>query len=119
MEIDFPSVGQLLAAVPVLGLALALLNTWIGSRNERRRSQPVVIAHGRGHVLYARQVECWTAHCVLKNEGGGAAFNVTFGVEIKGVRFSYRMKTDDPRPSRQRVLAAGAQLPEPEAYLAG
>lgn len=71
MEIDFPSVGQLLAAVPVLGLVLALLNVWMSSRNERRRSQPVVIVHKRGDLVFAEQVERWVAQCVLKNEGGG------------------------------------------------
>jgi hypothetical protein len=115
VDIDFPSVGQLLAAVPVLALAIALANVWVSTRNERRRTQPVVIAHARGHVLFVASVECWVARAVLKNEGGGPAFNVIFGVELAGVRFPYRMDRDDIRPSRQRVVAPGDTLPQPDS----
>jgi hypothetical protein len=35
-SVDLPSVGQLLAAVPVIGAMAALLNVWVSTRNERR-----------------------------------------------------------------------------------
>jgi len=114
VDIEFPSVAQLLAAAPVLGLLIPLATVWLSARAERRRSQPVVIVHKRGHVLPGKDVGHWAVGCVVKNEGGGPAFNVTFGVEIKCVRFAYAMQRDDP-PSRQRVIASGMKLPEPDA----
>jgi hypothetical protein len=111
--IDFPSVAQLLAAVPVIAALAALLNVWVSTRSERRRSQPVVIAHEWGPRKSAKNPADYYFDTYLKNEGGGPAFNVRFGVELGGVRVPYRMKPKDPTASRQRVLASGASLPEP------
>src|SRR4051812_44942172 len=46
---DLPPANELwkyaLAAVPLGALLVAMTNAWLAARNERRRSQPVVIAH--------------------------------------------------------------------------
>jgi hypothetical protein len=61
--IEFPSVGQLVAVVPVIGVLIALLNVWVSTRNERRRSQPVVIAHGVGSRRFAEKVAAFVPVC--------------------------------------------------------
>jgi hypothetical protein len=97
----------------------ALLNVLVNARNERRRSQPIVVAHefkaaplhgvasggllGRGRLPH--------------HEGSGPAFNVRFGVEFGGVRYPFRMTVQDPDSGNvQRVLRSGGRRPEAGAW---
>jgi hypothetical protein len=82
---DLPSAAQLLAAVPVIAATAALLNVRVLTRNERRRSQPVVVVHPRGRPSGQSDPSQWCVMCVLRNEGGGPAFNVRFGVSGRAV----------------------------------
>jgi len=45
----------------------------------------------------------------LTNDGGGNAFNVRFGIDFDGVRYAWK---DSDAGSYQRVVRAGARLPE-------
>ena len=80
-------------------------------RIERKRAQPIVIAHEKGEPGFSRQGEGWTAEASLTNDGGGNAFNIAFGIELRGVRFPYRLNRDDPRSgNRQRVIRVGEEI---------
>src|SRR3954471_14124547 len=76
----------------------ALLNVLVNARNERRRSQPIVVAHEarRRHFTDSHQEGFWAVDAYVTSEGSGPAFNVRFGVEFGGVRYPYRMTIKDP-----------------------
>jgi hypothetical protein len=104
---DFPSTTQLLAAVPVIGALAALLNVAVATRNERRRTQPIVIARrdasseeGPGHPIR------------LVNEGEGPAFNVRFGMTHSGARLPFRAERTWGIPNRIRIVRARECAPE-------
>lgn len=104
---------QLVVAV-ITGIAVvvAAITAGIGVVNERKRTQPVVIAHedqGR-HLL---QPGAWGVDAWLSNEGSGPAFNVRFGVEFHGVRYPYRLQPDDPGGGNvQRVIRSNERRPD-------
>lgn len=94
----------------------ALANLLITRANERRRTQPIVIAHEAGSRRFARSSEqgaAWVVDAYLTSEGGGPAFNVRFGVEFAGVRYPYRLDVKDPESGNlQRVVRTGERRPE-------
>ena len=105
-----------LAAVVVAVLALG--REYLGARTERKRAQPVVIAHERRAPGFSRDDRGWTAIAWLTNDGADNAFNVRFGIELRGVRFPYRLQRDDPRSgNRQRVIRMGDATPDTEIQL--
>jgi hypothetical protein len=113
---DVATVGAiLLAAVPVGLLLVALVNAWISVANERKRSQPIVIAHERGREPWlSKDTGVWIAAALayITNDGEGNAFNVRFGVELHGVRHPFRMEAADPTTGdRQRILRKGERVP--------
>ena len=62
--------------------------------------------------LFNRSYGGWVSKAYLTNEGGGAAFNVRFGIETRDVRYAFRLETDDPPEGNiQRVVGAGARVP--------
>lgn len=103
------------ATITALAALFALVNVVVTRSNERRRSQPIVIAHEARsrHFASSHQEGMWVVDAYLTSEGGGPAFNVRFGVEFNGVRYPYRLTADDPDAGNiQRVLRSGERRPE-------
>jgi hypothetical protein len=105
-----------LAATIIAAIAavIALVNVAVARANERRRSQPIVIAHEAGEREFASSSSraAWVVNSYVTSEGPGPAFNVRFGVEFAGVRYPYRLTSEDPEAgSIQRVLRPGEQRP--------
>jgi hypothetical protein len=108
-----------LAVASITGVAtLAALGTFLLARaNERRRNQPIVIAHeagsGRRFAHSSDTSVAWVMDAYLTSEGGGPAFNVRFGVQFAGVRYPYRLNVIDPDGGNlQRVLSPEERRPE-------
>jgi hypothetical protein len=103
----------LLAAAPLVGASFAGVNAYLNARNERRRSQPVVIAHEHRSALPDKDRPAeWVAEAWISNAGGGAAYNVRFGIEMNGYRLPFRADGTDGPAARQRVVASNERLPE-------
>jgi len=106
---DWIAVGTLLL------VAVTAAGIWSALASERRRTQPVVIAHAAGERRFADRGDGQVLDAYLTNEGEGAAFNVHFGVDYRGVRFPWKFSEEDPDTgTRQRVVRAGTRLPEEE-----
>lgn len=105
-----------LAIALIAGIAAitALVGLATSQANERRRGQPIVIAHEHVSRRFAGDHGgMWTVRAYLTSEGGGPAFNVRFGVDFGGVRYPYRLTIDDPDSGNvQRVIRPGVQRPE-------
>lgn len=102
------------AGIPGVAAFAAVMTVRLNIRNERRRTQPIVIAHEESPRRFARDGEqaAWVVTAYLTSEGAGPAFNVRFGVELNGVRYPYRMTVNDPGSGNvQRVLKAGERRP--------
>jgi hypothetical protein len=97
----------------VAALLFAAWQVWLTFGNERRRVQPIVIAHETESRRFREGRSGWSFKAYLQNSGQGSAFNLRFGVEVEGVRWPYRMQDEDP-PSgnRQRVVEPLARLPD-------
>jgi hypothetical protein len=94
------------------GLLFASVNAWLSVANERKRTQPIVIAHEAYARRFAKQAGCFDVGAYLTNEGSGAGFNVRFGVEFHRVRFPYKHSAvDHDTGSVQRVLRPAEQRP--------
>lgn len=108
-------IGLAAAVIAALGVLIAAGSLFIGVINERRRTQPIVMAndaHPRTFAPSSSQA-VWVVDAYLTSEGGGPAFNVRFGVEFGGVRFPYRFEVDDPDSGNvQRVLKSSERRPE-------
>jgi hypothetical protein len=115
----------LLAAVPAGLLLIAAAQAWLSARSERRRTQPVVICHEHRSRAFSSEPEgTWVAHVWLSNEGGGNAFNVSFGIRMRDSRIPWRGQVSSaelfavlrPRltgaPSRIRVIRSGERVPD-------
>lgn len=109
-------VQVVVGAFVVSGVLVAVVQVFLGQLNERRRSQPVVIAHeeqsrtsmGNGN---------WKVDGYIVNEGEGAAFNVRWGVSYSGVRYAYRLNEGDPLSgNRQRVLRPRTRVPSSSSW---
>ena len=106
-------VAVLLAVVPAGVLLVGVVGLWISVANERKRSQPIVIAHEWRAPAFVEDLGIWVAPAYVTNDGEGAAFNVRFGVELHGTRDSYRVRLEDPETgNRQRVVRRGERVPE-------
>jgi hypothetical protein len=97
----------------VAALLFAAWQVWLTIGNERRRVQPIVIAHETESRRFREGRPGWSFKAYLQNSGQGSAFNVRFGVQVEGVRWPHRMRDEDP-PSgnRQRVVEPLSRLPE-------
>lgn len=103
-----------IASITALAALIALANVVVQLRNERRRTQPIVIAHEAGSRRFATTSSpaAWVVDAYLTSEGAGPAFNVRFGVEYVGVRYPYRLRMQDPNAGNiQRVLKPGDRRP--------
>jgi hypothetical protein len=106
-----------LVAVAVAGIGAVLTGAWqviVAIVNERKRSQPVVIAHDAGARQFGNPGNPNTLlPTYLTNDGGGNAFNVRFGIDFDGVRYAWKYAPEDSDVgSYQRVVHAGGRLPE-------
>jgi hypothetical protein len=109
---DWIAVGTLLL------VAVTAAGIWSALTSERRRTQPIVVAHAVGERRFADRGDGQFLDAYLTNEGEGAAFNVHFGVDYRGVRFPWKFSEQDPDTgTRQRVVRAGTRLPEDENAL--
>lgn len=108
--------------IVAIGGVSALLVLWsviVARSNERKRTQPIVVAHEvrSRYMADSPTRREWAVDAYVENEGGGPAFNVRFGVEFRGVRFPYRLAADDPSSGNvQRVLGAGERIPPEGAW---
>jgi hypothetical protein len=103
-----------IAVGTLLLVLVTALGVWSSLVSERRRTQPIVIAHAAGERRFAERGEIGgtVLDAYLTNEGGGTAFNVRFGVEYGGVRFPWKFAEADPDSgSRQRIVRAGERMP--------
>jgi hypothetical protein len=106
-----------IAAGATAAVAAAMFAAWqvlVSILNERKRTQPVVIAHDAGGRQFGDRDNANTVlPTYLTNEGGGNAFNVRFGVDFDGVPYAWKFSSEDSdEGSYQRVARVGARLPE-------
>ena len=83
------------AAIPSIAASAAVAAVAANIRNERRRTQPIVIGHEKRSRQFAPSGSSavWVVEAYVTSEGAGPAFNVRFGVEFNGVRYPYRLTT--------------------------
>jgi Xaa-Pro aminopeptidase len=108
-----------IAGITALAALIALVNVAITIVNERRRSQPILVAHEARSRQFASSATtaAWVVDAYLSSEGGGPAFNVRFGVEFNGVRYPYRLRMEDPDSGNvQRVMKPGDRRPEADSW---
>jgi hypothetical protein len=113
------SIQLAIAIITGIAALTAVVTVGISITNERRRSQPIVIAHeARSRYLFhVGATNAWAADVHIKSEGGGPAFNVRFGIQFRGVRFPYKLRVEDPDSGNvQRVLAPGDRIPPEGAW---
>lgn len=109
---DWVALGTLATTLLVVVGGLAI---WFSLLAERKRTQPIVLAHAAGERRFAEagEIDGIVLDAYLTNEGDGAAFNVRFGVEYRSVRFPWKFAKEDPETgSRQSVVGPGVRLPE-------
>jgi hypothetical protein len=90
------------------GLGLAVLREWMAAR-ERRRARPVVITHEDQKRTLRNGQQVASVH--ITNESAVSAFNIRFGIYIRGVPVAWKHSKDDPEPSRLNVLPPNAREP--------
>jgi hypothetical protein len=96
----------------VVAVLAIIVRVWLAVATERKRTQPIAIAHEATPLLSLGHGE-WGADAYLTNEGAGPAFNVRFGIRIRRLRWAYRYRDDDPGTgNRQRVLRPRERRPE-------
>jgi hypothetical protein len=86
------------AAIPGVAASAAVAAVAVNIRNERRRTQPIVVAHEWSSRRFAPSGSpaAWVVEAYITSEGAGTAFNVRFGVEFNGVRYPYRLRVEEP-----------------------
>lgn len=98
-----PDIGY---AIGAFGVAL----TVVTQRIERRRARPVVVCHEdqkRHFIEGGRQA----ASVYLTNESAASAFNVRFGIDVRGVHVGWKHSQADPEWSRLNVLRPNEREP--------
>lgn len=115
---DLSDVLRSAATVAVVLVGLGglgwLLQIGLALWQERKRSQPIVLVHEdrERHFDTVSGASAWVVDAHIENVGSGPAFNVRFGVEFNGVRFPYRLTTEDPETgNRQSVVKPGDRIP--------
>jgi len=109
-----------IASAVIAAVSAATFAAWqvvVSILNERKRTQPMVIAHDAGGRQFGDPGNPNTIlPTYLTNEGGGNAFNVRFGVDFDGVRYAWKFSTEDSdNGSYQRVVRVGTRLPNDPA----
>jgi hypothetical protein len=112
---SMPDLERIVTAAGVVVAAaaatFALFQVVIAWRPERRREQPVVVAY---------QPKNGPRTVYLRNEGTGAAFNLTFGVVFGKERLPYpaRSSAIDEEGDVSRALRPGHRLPKDDGHFA-
>lgn len=107
------TIGLASASAAALAVLVGLANFWLSVRNERRRTQPIVIAHETRERHFSRVGTAWAVDAYMTSEGAGPAFNVQIGVIFHGVRYPFKMRVEDPPAGNvQRVLRQGERRPD-------
>jgi hypothetical protein len=110
------SIQLAIAIITAVAALTAVATVLLTVANERKRTQPIVISNeARGRHMSDSPVlaGAWVVDAYLTSEGAGPAFNGTFGVEFHGVRYPYRLRSEDPSSGNvQRVLQPGERRPE-------
>jgi hypothetical protein len=111
------TISVVVGGVIAFGVLVAMFDVWTGYVHERRRSQPIVIAHELRGRHFSDSPDYLGVLAFLTCEGGGPAFNVRFGVEFDGVRFPQKMVAADPDIGNvQRVLRHAERRPTTGAW---
>jgi ABC-2 type transport system ATP-binding protein len=99
-----------IASITALAALIALANVLVQLRHERRRTQPIAVAHEAGSRRLAptSSPAAWVVDAYLTSEGAGPAFNVRFGVEFVGVRYPYRLRLTSSDRYREETVVPGA-----------
>lgn len=105
--------GVVVGTVTVL---FAGVIAWVAIRNERKRTQPIVIASQDGPRRSIEHSNRSAFDVYMTNEGTGAAFNVRFGVELHGVRIPYKHDPNDPYASVYPIVKPGQRLPNSSGW---
>lgn len=110
-------IGLASASAALFAVGLGIINLWLSARNERRRAQPIVIAHEARGRHFAKVGTAWAVDAYMTSEGAGPAFNVRFGVVFHGVRYPFKMRPEDPDAGNlQPVLRQGERRPKEDAW---
>lgn len=106
------SLAIIVAGTGVLALLAGAWSAWISLANERKRTQPIIVAHEEHGRTFTDKSGYFAVGGYVTNEASGHAFNVRFGVELNGVRYPQRLGTEDPGTGNvQRVLRPGERRP--------
>jgi hypothetical protein len=105
---------ELIAIIAASGAAASATATgwqgWVMSRSERRRIQPIILAHEAAPPVAKDAQQKATAY--LRSEGSGPAFNVRFGIELAGARYAFTLDaTDAETGARQRTIRERERIP--------
>lgn len=104
--------GVAAGVVALAGVLVAAWSAWISVSNERKRTQPIVVAHEEHGRSFAEDDAYFAVGGYITNEASGHAFNVRFGVELDGVRYPQKLKAEDPESGNvQRILRPGERRP--------
>jgi hypothetical protein len=96
----------------VVALLVGALNVWISVLNERKRTQPIVVAHEEHGRTFTNDPDYFAVGGYITNESSGHAFNVRFGIELNGVRYCQKLRPEDPNSGNvQRILRPGERRP--------
>ena len=85
------SIELIVAATGVVALLIAAWNAWITVVSERRRTQPLVMAHEEHGRTFSDKADYFAFGGYITNESSGHAFNIRFGVELHGVRYAQKL----------------------------
>lgn len=106
------SIELIVAATGVVALLIAAWNAWITVVSERRRTQPLVMAHEEHGRTFSDKADYFAFGGYITNESSGHAFNIRFGVELHGVRYAQKLRPEDPDSGNvQRVLRPSERRP--------
>ena len=121
-------IALIVAATGVVALLVGALNVWISVANERKRTQPIIVAHEQHGRRFADKPDYFAVGGYITNESSGHAFNVRFGVELEGVRYPQKLQAQDPdagniqrviRPDERRPTAGSWPILIPQLSLFG
>jgi hypothetical protein len=105
--------GIAAGAITLAGVLVAAWSAWISVSNERKRTQPIVVAHEEHGRRFTEDGRYFAVGGYITNEAAGHAFNVRFGVELDGVRYPQKLRADDPDSGNvQRILRPGERRPK-------
>jgi hypothetical protein len=109
------SVALVGAVIALLGVLIAGFNVWMAASNERKRGQPMVIAHEEHGRTFSSDPGHFAVGGYITNEASGHAFNVRFGVEMGGARYPQKHAVGDPDSGTFIAFCVPASGDQPSA----